>query len=82
MQHTKAAEVIFIVDYIGKGYLSTGNSEKGVSEHTVKGKFCSPLFTHRYTVDRQAPPPLGGFLTQSMPLLRNTKFNGLLWRNI
>ena len=24
--------------------------------HTVSGKFCSPLSTHLYTADQQAPP--------------------------
>ena len=47
--------------YIGMGYFLTGQSEKGYQfqngEHTVEGKFCGPLFTHRYTVDQQAPPP-------------------------
>ena len=37
----------------------TGPSEKGYrfqnAEHTVKDKFCSPLFTHRYAVDQQSP---------------------------
>ena len=47
--------------YIGKGCFLTGHSEKGYQfqnvEQTVKSKFCGPLFTHRYTVDQQAPPP-------------------------
>ena len=45
-----------------KGLFLTGLSEKGYQfqnvEHTVKGKFCGPLFTHWYTVDQQAPPGL------------------------
>ena len=48
------------IDKIGKGYFLTGHSEKGYRfqnlEHIVKGQFCDPLFTHRYTVDQQAPP--------------------------
>ena len=41
-----------------KGYfwLDTVNFKN--VKHTVYGKFCGPLFTHRrYTVDQQAPPP-------------------------
>ena len=54
-----------LINNFGKGYFLTGHSEKGYQfqnvEHTVKGLFCGPLFTHRYTVDKQAPcPPPGG----------------------
>ena len=56
----RSKRVSFIIVYNGKGYYLTGHSEKGYQfqngEHTVQGKFCSPLFTHRYTVDQQAPP--------------------------
>ena len=49
------------------GYFLTGHSEKGYQfqnvEHTVKGKFCLPLFTYRYTVDQQAPPGVFVFAT-------------------
>ena len=42
------------------GLLLTGHSEKRYQfqnvGHNVKGKFCGPLFTHRYTVDQKAPP--------------------------
>ena len=54
--------VFILIYYIGKGYFLTGQSENGYQfqnvEHTVKGKFCGPLFTHRYKVDQQAPSPL------------------------
>ena len=40
--------------------LLTGRSEKGIkfsmSGTLNLGKFCSPLFEHRYTADQQAPP--------------------------
>ena len=53
--------VCALIYYIGKGYFLTGQSEKGYQfqnvEHIVKDKFCSSLFTHRYTVDHRAPPP-------------------------
>ena len=60
MQHTLRKRVsVLIIVYNGKGYLLTGHSEKGYQiqnvEHTVKGKFCSPLFDHRYTAGQQAP---------------------------
>ena len=52
--------VCVLIYYIEKGYFLTGQSKKGYQfqnvEHTVYGKFCSPLFAHRYTVDQQAPP--------------------------
>ena len=58
--------VCVLIYYIEKGYFLTGQSKKGYQfqnvEHTVQGKFCSPLFTHRYTVVQQAPPPPLGIL--------------------
>ena len=52
--------VCVLIYYIGKGYFLTGQSKKGYQfqnvEHTVYGKFCGPLFVHRYMVDQQAPP--------------------------
>ena len=47
-----------LIYYIGRGYFLTGHSDKGYQfqnvGHTVQGKFCGPLFTHRYTVDQKA----------------------------
>ena len=56
----RSKRVGILIYYTGNGYFLTGHSEKGYQfqnvEHTIKGKFCGPLFTHRYTVDQQAPP--------------------------
>ena len=54
----RSKRVGVLIYYIGKGYFLTGHSEKRYqfqnSGHTVYGKFCGPLFTHKFTVDQQA----------------------------
>ena len=41
---------------------------------SVKGKFRGPLFTHRYTVDQQAPP-LGTYVRLFLIKIINHKSN-------
>ena len=62
--------VSVLIDYSAKCYFLTGQREKCCIlreyteksyqiqnvHHTVSGKFCSPLFTHLYTANQQAPP--------------------------
>ena len=55
----KSKRVCVLIYYIGKGYFLTGHSEKG---YQFQNMYCSgyvlrSLFTHRYTVEQQAPPP-------------------------
>ena len=68
-KHFRSKGVSVLIDNSGKSYFLTGHSEKGYNIQNVKpivqGKFCSPLFEHRYTCDQQAPPlTLTGIVVQ------------------